>query len=35
MTMEGGPDANKMQKMMTITYTKGGTASAKMETPGQ
>jgi len=27
MTMEGGPDASKMQKMMTVTYTK---AAAKM-----
>jgi hypothetical protein len=29
MTMEGGPDASKMQKMMTVTYTKAA-APAKM-----
>jgi hypothetical protein len=35
MTMEAGPNANSLQKMMTITYTKGGAASAKMDKPAQ
>jgi hypothetical protein len=30
MTMEMGPDASKLQKAMTITYTKGGMAEKKM-----
>jgi hypothetical protein len=30
MTMEMGPDASKMQKAMTITYTKAGMAEKKM-----
>jgi hypothetical protein len=28
--MEMGPDASKMQKAMTITYTKAGMAEKKM-----
>jgi hypothetical protein len=28
MTMESGPDENSLKKMMTITYTKAGTASS-------
>lgn len=30
MTMEAGPDASKLQKAMTITYTKGSMAEKKM-----
>jgi hypothetical protein len=35
MTMEMGPSTDKLQKSMTVTYTKGGTTTAKMEKPAQ
>ncbi len=35
MTMEMGPDANSLKKAMTITYTKAGGSSEKMEKPKQ
>jgi len=35
MTMEMGTDPNSLTKAMTITYTKAGAASAKMDKPAQ
>lgn len=35
MKMDSGPDANSLKPIMTITYTRAGASSAKVEKPGQ
>lgn len=35
MSMEMGPDANSLQKMMTVTYTKAPAAAKSAEAPAE